>query len=320
MRGTCINAVSHSQYTFTQSFIVSCSDNGSDRPWHNVFMHQFTYLNSTHSNGNEIEWVNYNYGIGSNEQFEYANDQTNAQNNTLTSSSVIKMLGSGDCVMPKFDANCLATACDTSRPATFENLFNTVFADPLLFSAMTDNSEAHSEYIWYSFDMPFTLYTQTLLFSHSCPLIFYTIFTCNLKNIAVWFEIVSLTASWKHNFLSEIEKFAWANFFGEQIPRKIHCCYVSYTEVLWHTRTVCVFCQRVYWQFSVALPSNTLALSLAMRSRCDVCIHVCSSVPLCFRASVTLFNRWKHERQRFLFVTQNMWWEKERTRVIRRGW
>lgn len=66
---------------------------------------------------------------------------------TLTSSSVIKMLGSGDCVIPKLAANCLATACDTSRPATFENLFNTVLAEPLLFSAITDDNDAHSEYI-----------------------------------------------------------------------------------------------------------------------------------------------------------------------------
>lgn len=42
IRGTWYNAVNHSQYTFTQSLIVSCSVNGSDRPWHSVFMHQFT--------------------------------------------------------------------------------------------------------------------------------------------------------------------------------------------------------------------------------------------------------------------------------------
>lgn len=66
---------------------------------------------------------------------------------TLTSSSFTKILGSGDCVIPKFDANCLTTDCDTSRPAMLENLFSTVFDDPLLFAAIIGDNDAHSEYI-----------------------------------------------------------------------------------------------------------------------------------------------------------------------------
>lgn len=66
----------------------------------------------------------------------------------LTSSSVINMLGSGDWVMPKLAANCLTIACDTSLPATAENLFSTVFDELLLLAAITGDNDAHSEYIF----------------------------------------------------------------------------------------------------------------------------------------------------------------------------
>lgn len=71
-----------------------------------------------------------------------------------TSSSVINMLGSGDCVIPKLDASCLTTAVDTSRPAAFENFVSTLFDDPLLLVAMIGDKEVHSEYIIISFLFP----------------------------------------------------------------------------------------------------------------------------------------------------------------------
>lgn len=43
IRGAGNNAVNHSQYTFTQSLMVSCSLSGNDKPWQITPMHQFTY-------------------------------------------------------------------------------------------------------------------------------------------------------------------------------------------------------------------------------------------------------------------------------------
>lgn len=42
IRGTGNSAVNHSQYTFTQSLMVSCSVSGNDNPWQMTPMHQFT--------------------------------------------------------------------------------------------------------------------------------------------------------------------------------------------------------------------------------------------------------------------------------------
>lgn len=67
------------------------------------------------------------------------------------------MLGSGDWVIPKLDANCLTTDCDTSRPATDENLLSTVLDDPLLFAAITGDNDAHSEYM-IRFSLRFTFF------------------------------------------------------------------------------------------------------------------------------------------------------------------
>lgn len=64
-----------------------------------------------------------------------------------TSSSDSRMLGSGVCVMPKVDANCLTTAVDTSRPALPPNLVKTLFGDPLLLAAIIGDREVHSAYI-----------------------------------------------------------------------------------------------------------------------------------------------------------------------------
>lgn len=69
----------------------------------------------------------------------------------LTSSSLVKVLGSAGCVKPKFAANCLTTAMVTSRPAGPENLFKTLCDwAPLLFAAIMGDRDAHSANIFLS--------------------------------------------------------------------------------------------------------------------------------------------------------------------------
>lgn len=64
----------------------------------------------------------------------------------FTSRSVVRAEGSAGCDIPKLLEICFTTATATSLPPV-ENLSSTDLDWPQLFSAMTDDREAHSEYI-----------------------------------------------------------------------------------------------------------------------------------------------------------------------------